>query len=166
VGTTAGAGDALKGAAPNGTVPEGLAGGWLGAESVADGAAADAAGEGAGGGNTDAAADDAAGVGADMATAGLVPAGVYGRCGVGRDGRDPAAATAPNDAGVTEIGSEPPAMAITPPHTEQRARTPVAGTFAGSTRKTDRQSGQETVIAPALRSGARSDHAAVPRSSR
>ncbi len=36
---------------------------------------------------------------------------------------------------------------ITPPHTEQRARTPAAGTFAGSTRKTDRHSGQLTFIA-------------------
>lgn len=36
---------------------------------------------------------------------------------------------------------------ITPPHTEHRARTPAAGTFAGSTRKTDRHSGQLTFIA-------------------
>ncbi len=40
----------------------------------------------------------------------------------------------------------PPATAIMPPHTEQRARTPVAGTFPGSTRNTERQSGQVTVI--------------------
>jgi len=33
-------------------------------------------------------------------------------------------------------------MEITPPQTEQRARTPAGGTFAGSTRKIERQSGQ------------------------
>ncbi len=48
--------------------------------------------------------------------------------------------------GVTNTGSVPPAIAITPPHTEHRARTPVAGTFAGSTRNTDRHSGHATVI--------------------
>jgi hypothetical protein len=41
----------------------------------------------------------------------------------------------------------PPDTTMMPPQTEQRARTPVAGTLAGSTRNTDRQSGQETVIA-------------------
>ncbi len=35
---------------------------------------------------------------------------------------------------------------ITPPQTEQRARTPPGGTFAGSTRKIERQSGQLTFI--------------------
>lgn len=35
---------------------------------------------------------------------------------------------------------------ITPPQTEQRARTPAGGTFAGSTRKIERQSGQLTFI--------------------
>jgi hypothetical protein len=48
--------------------------------------------------------------------------------------------------GVTATGSVPPAIAMTPPHTEHRARTPVAGTLAGSTRKTDRHSGHETVM--------------------
>ena len=37
-------------------------------------------------------------------------------------------------------------MAITPLHTEHRARTPDGGTFAGSTRKMERQSGQLTFI--------------------
>jgi hypothetical protein len=153
-GTTAGAGTAL-----NGTGAGVAIGAALAAALATDGAV-DA---GIGGGDGGAGATEAA-VGGDagMAMAGLVPAGVYGRCGVGRDGRG--AATAPREAGVTEIGSEPPAMAMTPPHTEQRARTPVAGTFAGSTRKTDRQSGQETVIVPALRNGVRCDHAATPRS--
>jgi hypothetical protein len=35
---------------------------------------------------------------------------------------------------------------MTPPQTEQRARTPVAGTLAGSTRKMERHSGQVTFI--------------------
>lgn len=35
---------------------------------------------------------------------------------------------------------------ITPPHTEQRARTAAPTTFAGSTRNTDRHSGQDTFI--------------------
>jgi hypothetical protein len=34
-------------------------------------------------------------------------------------------------------GDSAPAICITAPHTEQRARTPPVGTFAGSTRKTD-----------------------------
>src|SRR6266480_5639410 len=37
-------------------------------------------------------------------------------------------------------------MEITPLQTEQRARTPDGGTFAGSTRKMERQSGQLTFI--------------------
>lgn len=37
---------------------------------------------------------------------------------------------------------------ITPPQTEQRARTPSGGTFDGSTRKTDLHSGQETFTSP------------------
>mgnify|MGYP001555770969 CR=1 FL=1 len=37
-------------------------------------------------------------------------------------------------------------IAITPPHTEQRARTPASGIFAGSTRKTELHSGQVTFM--------------------
>jgi hypothetical protein len=37
-------------------------------------------------------------------------------------------------------------MAITPPHTEQRARTPASGILAGSTRKTELHSGQVTFM--------------------
>ena len=40
------------------------------------------------------------------------------------------------------------AIGITPPHTEQRARIPGPGMRAGSTRKTDWQSGQETFMTP------------------
>lgn len=45
----------------------------------------------------------------------------------------------------------PAVTVMTPPHTEQRARTVVAGTLAGSTRKTERHSGQETFTCPPLR---------------
>ena len=37
---------------------------------------------------------------------------------------------------------------MTPPQTEQRARTPVAGILVGSTRNTERHSGQETFTCP------------------
>jgi hypothetical protein len=92
---------------------------------------------------------NAAGAGGVMTlTAGgnEAPAGSV-KPGVGRDDADPKGATAgADDAGVTETGSVPPPIAITPPHTEHLARTPVAGTLAGSTRKTDLQSGHETVM--------------------
>src|SRR5690606_485042 len=42
--------------------------------------------------------------------------------------------------------------AISPPHTEQRARTPRSGTLAGSTRNTVAHCGQETFIASSLAS--------------
>ncbi|HWG54425.1 MAG TPA: hypothetical protein VN677_14120 [Gemmatimonadaceae bacterium] len=37
-------------------------------------------------------------------------------------------------------------IGMTPPQTEQRARTPDTGILAGSTRKTDPHSGQETFM--------------------
>ena len=65
-----------------------------------------------------------------------------------RDGRRQLRSSAPNSSSI-----DPPAPTVmTPPHTEQRARTPAAGTFDGSTRKTDRHSGQETFTSPPLRS--------------
>lgn len=88
-------------------------------------------------------------VGVPAIGVGEAPAAANGRAGVNLD-----AFTAPSEDGVTEMGSVPPEMEITPPQTEQRARTPVAGTFAGSTRKTERHSGQETVIVSILRSHA------------
>ena len=56
-----------------------------------------------------------------------------------------AAAPAP-----TKSSSMTPAapIAMTPPQTEQRARTPACGTLAGSTRKTERHSGQEMFMLP------------------
>jgi len=56
----------------------------------------------------------------------------------------PGTAAADALAGVTDTGNVPPAIAMIPPHTEHRARTPVAGTLAGSTRKTDWHSGHVT----------------------
>jgi len=51
---------------------------------------------------------------------------------------------------------------MTPLQTEQRARTPLGGTLAGSTLKMDRQSGQLTFI-HSLRSGVhRESPAAAP----
>lgn len=89
------------------------------------------------------------GVGTRCATAAI--AGALARAGAGiagelSDGVANADCTTPADAGVTITGNVPPLIAMIPPHTEQRARTPLAGTLAGSTRKTDRQSGQDTVI--------------------
>ena len=55
---------------------------------------------------------------------------------------DDAVATPANSARA----SMPPAIVITPPHTEHRARTRADGTFDGSTRKIDRHSGQETFM--------------------
>jgi len=47
-------------------------------------------------------------------------------------------------AGAGTVSTAPTAK--TPRHTEQRARTPPAGTFAGSTRKTVEQVGQVTFM--------------------
>jgi hypothetical protein len=46
-------------------------------------------------------------------------------------------------ANSSSIGAPAPTM-ITPPQTEQRARTPPDGTFVGSTRNTELHSGHET----------------------
>ena len=51
-------------------------------------------------------------------------------------------------------------MEITPPQTEQRARTPDGGTLDGSTRKIERQSGQLTFIR-SLQSDARRERPAA-----
>ncbi|HKR09890.1 MAG TPA: hypothetical protein VJS39_11915 [Gemmatimonadaceae bacterium] len=51
--------------------------------------------------------------------------------------------------GVAAVGVVKPlgaGMVMTPLQTEHRARTPLGGTFAGSTRKIERQSGQLTFI--------------------
>jgi hypothetical protein len=75
--------------------------------------------------------------------------------GVAEDVTEDGAAAPKPDVAIAETGVRagvrsapvPPDTTMIPPHTEQRARTPVAGTLAGSTRNTERQSGQLTVIA-------------------
>ena len=63
-------------------------------------------------------------------------------------GYDGAAAGAATAAGYPpRAGAACSPIAITPPHTEQRARTPPSGIFAGSTRKTDPHSWQIAFIA-------------------
>ena len=63
----------------------------------------------------------------------------------------PAAAGAPapmaaNPAGTIGVAAAASPIAITPPHTEQRARTPPSGILAGSTRKIEPHSGQIAFI--------------------
>ena len=74
-------------------------------------------------------------------------AGVYGGAGGAVNGADPCAdgvaARAVAAGVVTPLGA---GMLMTPLQTEHRARTPLGGTFAGSTRKIERQSGQLTFI--------------------
>jgi hypothetical protein len=53
-------------------------------------------------------------------------------------------------------------MEMTPPQTEQRARTPEGGTFAGSTLNIERQSGQLTFIRSLQPAGCREKPAAAP----
>jgi hypothetical protein len=58
-------------------------------------------------------------------------------------------ATAGCGVGANSSSIELPApIVMTPPQTEQRARRPNAGIFVGSTRNTDRHSGQETFTSP------------------
>lgn len=70
-------------------------------------------------------------------------------CTVGR-----VADVAPNgpeldDANSSAMDAPPPsAIPMMPPHTEQRALTLMPGSLLGSTRKTDRHSGQETFTCP------------------
>jgi hypothetical protein len=118
------------------------------------------AGREAGVGNGSAAAGDAAagvaiagrgggvGVGASRGTGvGEVDTGA----GVGTELGERLGGETPTDMGVaagegansSSIGAPAPTM-MTPPHTEQRARTPPDGTFAGSTRNTELHSGHET----------------------
>ncbi len=63
-------------------------------------------------------------------------AGVAGIIGITRDG----VAARATIAGLVRGVDEPTVIRMIAPHTLQRARTPFGGTFAGSTRKTERQS--------------------------
>jgi len=97
-----------------------------------------------------------AGAAAGIEAAGIEAAGIEAagvaraatpRAGVARETPPLKAGTAAAAlAGVMDTGRVPPLMAITPPQTEHRARTPVDGTLAGSTRNTERHSGQLTFM--------------------
>ena len=82
---------------------------------------------------------------------GGVAAGSTANDVIASDDFAPAAAVA-NSGALTEI---------TPPQTEQRARTPPSGTFAGSTRKIEWQSGHVTFTAPPTWSPRRPDRSAT-----
>ena len=72
--------------------------------------------------------------GSGAATDGRCRAGVCDGCGAGDDA-------------VKSSSMRPRSpIAITPPHTEHRARTPASGILAGSTRKTELHSGQVTFM--------------------
>jgi len=76
--------------------------------------------------------------------------GVANRGGaLGATGATGADATTGCAVGANSSSIELPApIVMTPPQTEQRARRPKAGIFVGSTRNTDRHSGQETFTSP------------------
>lgn len=145
--------------------------GTAGIESDGRGAAGGAGGAGAAGGLTGVTGRAAAGVaartGVGMSRAGCgVGTGVRSRAGASDGGSKLSGAAAASDsiiarrAAASEAGlATPPGsvaptgcgaipMCITAPQTEQRARTPSAGTFAGSTRNTDWHSPHETFTAP------------------
>ena len=99
--------------------------------------------------------------GSEMDAAGTADAGTGGVCiaanGVGALVDARVAATDAADLNSVRT-SVPAAIVITPPHTEQRARTLVSASFAGSTRNTERHSGHVTFIEglpPARRSWSR-----------
>ncbi len=133
------AGDGATGAPKAGMLGEGSAGGAerIGASAICviDGGVG-ARGAGASGAACGAACGAASGAGA-TARGGAADTAAN----AGADVDDEVAAPA-NSARA----SSPPAIVITPPHTEQRARTLADGTFDGSTRKIDRHSGQETFM--------------------
>jgi hypothetical protein len=89
--------------------------------------------------------EDVSGVGARPAGAGIA-----GADGIADDLGDEI-----GDAAKSAASCAPREMVMTPPHTEQRARTLAAGTLSGSTRKTERHSGH-TAFIPSLRSSPRS----------
>lgn len=131
----------------NGGVRWGAGGDWLGG---ADGAGSGAAGAGRGGapdGGTGAGA--ARGIGGGQAFAGTEAAGVLARDMIGftpLGGAPSADAVAPAETrrSSPQVTAAPTGMS--PPHTEHRARIDTLVIFAGSRRKTDRHSGQETFI--------------------
>jgi hypothetical protein len=74
-------------------------------------------------------------------------------------GADDAGAVSERPIGENSSSIELPTPTVmTPPHTEQRARMPAAGTLAGSTRNTDLHSGQETFTSPPSQSPIHDSH--------
>jgi len=128
-GAGAGAGGAGGGATGVGAAAGTGAGGAATAGAVAGGGACIGAGGGGG-----AAARGAAGAGA---------IGGGAACG-GRAGGSIGAVGPPAIVANSSIALEGGEIVITPPQTEHRARTVVPGILAGSTRKTERHSGQAT----------------------
>jgi hypothetical protein len=85
--------------------------------------------------------------------AGALNSGGFDACGgaVGAAATDDGVRAWPCGRALPEVGVVWPVGAgieMIPLHTEQRARTPFGGTFAGSTLKMERQSGQLTFIQP------------------
>ena len=74
----------------------------------------------------------------------LAGAGATARGAAARGGKAPARSARAFEGANSSSEVVAGAMVITPPHTEHRARTDTAGILAGSTRNTDRHSGQET----------------------
>jgi hypothetical protein len=135
--------------------PSGVGRGTEGAGESGIVAAIDGAGANAGLGEpTTRGADAGVGVrgGAAGGEAARDGAGAGARAGAGgaivsppKDGMPCRAGPAPTAANSSRA-SVPAPMVITPPHTEHRARTLVPGTLAGSTRNTERHSGQATFM--------------------
>src|SRR5690606_21294678 len=88
----------------------------------------------------------AAGVGLGAGIAAGAAEGVAAKAGVRGAAADGAGAA--GTSAKSALGAAVLTTRMIPPHTEQRARTPDSGTFAGSTRKTLRHSGQLTFINP------------------
>jgi hypothetical protein len=97
-------------------------------------------------------------IGSGTAAIGVMGVGGIETRGVAHTGLAADATCAADAPGATAAGA---AMAMTPPQTEQRARTPTVGTLDGSTRNTDRHSGHETFTTPPPRLPRRAPVAAV-----
>ena len=146
------AGGAAAGPPAFPVAPRGPPGGAAGGPAVgtAGGAASDAP-EGGGAEPAAVIGPAAAGCAAGWAGAGL-DTGPGERLGPGAPSPPADGRTAPAELGTAALrrGVARPSAEIPtemmPPQTEHRARTPPAGTFVGSTRKTDRHSGHETFI--------------------
>ncbi len=138
VSLAAAVGGAIAGGAGGGGGAENAGCAGAGAVSDSSGASSNSSASGA----ASAADSSAIAINAAFETRGGAN-GAIGRDGLSRVTEGAAvAAPAPTS---TDSGS---LTGITPPQTEQRARTPPSGTFAGSTRKTDRQSGHVTFNSP------------------